>query len=298
MLIIVRAVLLCFLGTVYANVLLAGEEIVLVSRSDMKITESDYRAAVAAVVPPEKRALMEPTVKQAMLFMENVMINRKLAQEARELGLDQEPLHAVELQQVVERTLGKWRKDYFLKNLKRPDFSAAAREKYIVRSSDYIVPEAVKVSHILVGSIGRDDATARSLAEKIRQSALKGDDFVGLIKLYSDDPSKDSNQGDLGWFERGTKEKPGMVKPFEDAAFALRASGDISSVTKTQFGYHIIRLAEKRPVVQKKFDEVKENIIEEIERKFVSDAWAIYVSEIKNDKSIVIDEKAIEALRP
>ena len=107
---------------------------------------------------------------------------------------------------------------------------------------------------------------------------------------YSDDASKGQNRGDLGFFERKQ-----MVKPFEDAAFALRKPGEISSVVKTPFGYHVIRLTDIRPERQKPFDEVKDGLIKELRDKFITDIKTAYISAIKNDKSIVINEAAVEA---
>lgn len=83
----------------------------------------------------------------------------------------------------------------------------------------------VKASHILVTSYQE----ATNLKEQIKNA----EDFAGLAKQHSKCPSG-RNGGDLGSFDRGR-----MVKPFEDAAFALNI-GDISEPVQTQFGYHLI----------------------------------------------------------
>jgi parvulin-like peptidyl-prolyl isomerase len=85
-----------------------------------------------------------------------------------------------------------------------------------------------------------DPAKARSTAEDIVRRARAGENFDALAKEYSSDPSNKDKGGDLGWFGRGR-----MVKAFEDAAYALQP-GQISDVVQTQFGYHIIKLEERR----------------------------------------------------
>ena len=87
----------------------------------------------------------------------------------------------------------------------------------------------------------RTEAEAIALAEDLRKRILEGDDFATLAAMYSDDTGSAVNGGDLGWFGRGR-----MVKPFEDAAFAL-APGEVSMPVKSDFGYHLIEVLEKDP---------------------------------------------------
>jgi peptidyl-prolyl cis-trans isomerase C len=286
---------LAFFGSPLA---LAADDPVLVSRSDMTLTASDYEAALS-VIPPEKRQQMSPTLKQVMIFLENVMVFRKLAQEGRELGLDKDLVTQKEMQQAADRALALRRLALFESSLKLPDFTAAAKERYETKAADYRVAEAVHAEHILIKTEGRSEEEAQRRAEEVRVKARLADaDFKALVKEYSDDPSSKNNLGDLGFFERAVPGKAGgMVKPFEDAAFALKTPGDISPLVKTQFGYHVIRLVAQRPARQKPFDEVKEGLIRELREKFINDAKAVYLSQIKNDKSIVINEAAIGALR-
>jgi parvulin-like peptidyl-prolyl isomerase len=85
-----------------------------------------------------------------------------------------------------------------------------------------------------------DSKQARTRAEEVLQRVRKGEDFAALAREFSADPSNKNQGGDLGWFGRGV-----MVKPFEDAAFALKP-GETSGLVETQFGLHIIRLDERR----------------------------------------------------
>lgn len=98
----------------------------------------------------------------------------------------------------------------------------------------------IRAAHILVqlGSSSPDDTLkAYEKIQAIYDSLKQGSDFAELARLYSDDPGSASRGGDLGFFSLGR-----TVKPFEDAAFALKNVGDLSPIVRTPFGYHIIKL--------------------------------------------------------
>ncbi|HEX8649267.1 MAG TPA: peptidylprolyl isomerase [Pyrinomonadaceae bacterium] len=87
-----------------------------------------------------------------------------------------------------------------------------------------------------------DSSKARAKAEDVLKRARAGEDFAALAKEFSTDPGSKDKGGDLGWFGRGQ-----MTKKFEDAAFALQP-GQISDLVETEFGFHIIKLQERRTV--------------------------------------------------
>jgi peptidyl-prolyl cis-trans isomerase C len=264
---------------------------ILVSTDRVTLTRNDYEAAIR-VVPKAKREQISPTLKQTMLFLENAMIFRVLANEAKELGLDNDPIVQKEMQQAVERLLGAKRLEALEESLKKVNFVAAAQEQYEIKKEKYRTPETVNAAHVLIKLDGRTDADALKRAQDVRKKAVAGEDFAALAMQYSDDPSKEQNKGVLGVFKREQ-----MVKPFEEAAFSLKTPGEISPVVKTPFGYHVIRLIEKQEARQQLFEEVKETMVRELEAQRITETRAGYIGKIKNDESIVIHEEAIEALR-
>ncbi|MCX7902340.1 MAG: peptidylprolyl isomerase, partial [Burkholderiaceae bacterium] len=107
-----------------------------------------------------------------------------------------------------------------------------------------------------------DKEGARKLAEQtLARLRNAPGDFARLAKELSKDPGSAANGGDLGFFGRNM-----MVKPFEEAAFALK-EGQLSEVIETDFGFHIIRLTEIRPARVKSFDEVRAEIEREVRRQ-------------------------------
>jgi peptidyl-prolyl cis-trans isomerase C len=115
--------------------------------------------------------------------------------------------------------------------------------------------ERVRASHILIAFPEKADAPAKAQAKAKADQVLKdvkaGKDFAALAKEHSQDPGSAVNGGDLGFFQKGQ-----MVGPFNDVAFTL-APGAISDVVETQFGYHIIKVAEKQPSRAVPLEEVR-----------------------------------------
>ena len=114
---------------------------------------------------------------------------------------------------------------------------------YNSKLGTYTTPEQIRASHILLSIEGKDDAAVRALADQVLKEAKSGADFAGLAKKYSQDESNAQNGGDLDYFARGR-----MVPAFENAAFALKP-GEISDPVKTEFGYHIIKLVDRKPAI-------------------------------------------------
>jgi peptidyl-prolyl cis-trans isomerase C len=144
-------------------------------------------------------------------------------------------------------------------------------------------PERVKASHILVSvSPEMEEAQkeeARKKIETIKEKLSGGEDFEKLASEYSDCPSKQEG-GNLDYFARGQ-----MVKPFEDAAFAMNP-GEISDIVETQFGYHIIKVDDKEPAKTISFEEARSELEEHFKNQKARDAIADYIAQLKEKATI------------
>jgi len=145
--------------------------------------------------------------------------------------------------------------------------------------------EAVRASHILIGvdekASADDRKKALEKAEKLSKELAGGADFATLAKANSTCPSSQQG-GDLGFFGKGQ-----MVPPFEKTAFALKP-GEISPVVETQFGYHIIKLTEKKAAGTTDFKDVKANIEEFLKGQKINEAIQKYLADVRKTAKIEI----------
>jgi peptidyl-prolyl cis-trans isomerase D len=155
------------------------------------------------------------------------------------------------------------------------------RKYYDEHQSEFATPEQRQASHILLtvaaaAPQSEQDAVkakAELLLKQVRQDPAK---FAELAKQNSQDPGSAVNGGDLGVFARGM-----MVKPFDDAVFALK-TGEISNLVKTDFGYHIIRLASIKASRATPFNEVQEAISGKIRQQKAADSFAELADKFSN----------------
>jgi len=118
--------------------------------------------------------------------------------------------------------------------------------------------EEVRARHILIKTEGRGEEKAKELADQIYERAIKGEDFEKLAKEFSEDPGSKDKGGDLGYFERGK-----MVPEFEEVAFSSEI-GKISEPFKTNYGFHIVQVQDKREGGIKPLEEVRAEITAKI----------------------------------
>ncbi|NDV23869.1 peptidylprolyl isomerase [Desulfovibrio sp. JC022] len=140
---------------------------------------------------------------------------------------------------------------------------------YAANKESFQQEEQLKARHILIAvdenAAEKDVAAAEKKIKKVLAKAKSGQDFGKLAKKYSEGPSS-SKGGELGWFGHGA-----MVKPFEDAAFALK-KGEVSKPVRTRFGWHLIKIDDVREAGQKKLDQVKDEISSMIAQEKAADS--------------------------
>ncbi|NWG30906.1 MAG: SurA N-terminal domain-containing protein [Rhodocyclaceae bacterium] len=155
-------------------------------------------------------------------------------------------------------------RDKLIENAKVSE--AEVKAAFEANAARYRTPEQRRASHILI-RVGKNASAdeVKAAEEKARQILAQvrthPDDFAKLAKAQSQDPGSAAKGGDLGYFGRGM-----MVKPFEEAAFALQEN-QISELVRTDFGFHILKLTGIRPEQARKFDEVRGEIEAELKRQ-------------------------------
>ncbi|HYT67041.1 MAG TPA: peptidylprolyl isomerase [Vicinamibacterales bacterium] len=122
----------------------------------------------------------------------------------------------------------------------------------------YSTPEQVRASHILLKTEGKDDAAVKKQAEELLAKIKAGADFAELAKKNSQDEGSAVKGGDLDFFGKGQ-----MVPEFDKVAFSLQP-GQLSDLVKTQYGYHIIKVTDKRAASQKTLAEVRAQIEDQL----------------------------------
>lgn len=143
---------------------------------------------------------------------------------------------------------------------------ADLRKEYDAHPERFRQGEERRASHILIQADKAAGEAALKVAREKAEGLLKQvkanpGDFAKLAKDNSQDPGSAAKGGDLGYFARGA-----MVKPFEEAVFALDKEGDLSGVVQSDFGFHIIRLTGVKTEKARAFDEVKSEIAAELKR--------------------------------
>ena len=178
----------------------------------------------------------------------------------------------------------------------------ALRTKTIVPASDveryyrehqpeYTTPEQVRASHILLKTEGKDDAAVKAKAETLLKQVRGGADFAELAKKNSEDEASAKNGGDLDYFGRGR-----MVKEFEEAAFSLQP-GQISDLVKSPFGYHIIKMVDKKPGATRPLEAARQEITDRLAYERASTEAQSIADSISKDLKTTADMERVAAAR-
>ncbi|KXJ52632.1 MAG: peptidylprolyl isomerase [Thalassospira sp. Nap_22] len=240
-----------------------AEDPVLATVNGEDILESEVRATQQGL-PQQYRQLPFDMLKADLLTRE---INQRLLMDAgSEAGLADDEEVKAQIAALERRLIAETYLDRALSDAITDDAIEAKYEEFIKTNE----PEPqVHARHILLES--EEDAKA------IIAELADGADFVELAKEKSTGPSG-PNGGDLGFFNRAD-----MVAPFAEAAFAMEPGTYSSEPVQTQFGWHVIKVEEKKEGTQPSLDEVRQQLVAEISR----DAFNALVEDLRSDAEIV-----------
>ena len=251
------------------------------------VTSFDVQAETQKIEPEARKKLLAKPDNVARIAS-MLYVRRVLAATAEKDGLAADPVVAAALQLAHDKVLSDAALSRF-DAANTPSDAALlnfATANYKTQPERFRRPEEVRARHILIkGVTPESKAKAEALLDKLKAGA----DFSALASTSSEDTGSAAKGGDLGYFVKAR-----MVKPFSDAAFALKSPGDTSEIIETQFGYHIIKLDERRPEGPRSFDEVKDALKSEILAKLLNDARL--AQEQRLTGLAKVDRDAIDAL--
>jgi peptidyl-prolyl cis-trans isomerase C len=226
----------------FASLPAAADDVVVARVNGVDIKQSDLDFASSEV---GSRLASLPAGDRNRVLLQYVIENELMAGAGQTDSLDKADTFQARVKYHERRAL---RDAFFDAKITGAVSEADAKQIYDAQIGQLKPEQEVHARHILVAT----EAEAKEVAERLK----KGEDFAAVAKEKSKDPGAEG--GDLGFFTRGQ-----MLKPFEDAAFALEV-GQISEPVQTQFGWHIIKVEEKRDQALPTFDQVKGAIIAQL----------------------------------
>lgn len=242
----------------------AAQEMVLMQVGNTQITDRDVMAELQRV-PPEMRAATVARPATMEVILKTLMTRRLLAQEAQANGLAAAPDMQVLLKINSERLLSDARMLQVDAEAEpsQAALDAYARNKYQAEPKAFEVPAQTRARHILLTGEG-DEPKAQ--AEKLLADIKGGANFEELAKNQSKDPGSAARGGDLGFFTEGR-----MVPEFDAALKGLKQPGEVSAPVKTQFGWHLIQLVERREAGKRPYEEVRQDLHREARTRILSE---------------------------
>jgi peptidyl-prolyl cis-trans isomerase C len=232
-------------------------------------------------LPPFFRAALQ-TEEDRRMALDWIIDRELMLADGLQMGVDREPKVEVSIASAREQIIVS---EYLNRQVREkvviPEI--VLQEYYVNNREEFKLSEEIKVSQILTRS--------EMEAEEILEELKKGADFSKLARERSVDPSR-RNGGQMGWLERRV-----MDYDFAKAAFSL-ANGAMSGVVHSQFGYHIIKVDDKKPPEYAGYDDVKEGIRERMTRKRAQEKVEQLRKILRAKAKITIDQEILKAMKP
>ncbi len=256
----------------------AGQGKVIATYAHKTFTQGAFAREVERLPPRSRIQLSTPERKRQ--FVDNYILNDLLASEGSARGYDTDP--------EIERQVDELRRRLVVQRVMKdfqepPEVTEAEVKSYYDQNRRMFSGAQIRASHILV----KDEEQAKRLREELRQDPSR---FEELAKTQSTDTATAARGGDLGFFGQGR-----MVAPFEQAAFGLEHPGDISDVVKTPFGYHIIKLTDRKEGNERPFEEVKERIRINLMNQRRQEETQRRLDELRAKADVKVDEAVLAA---
>jgi len=223
-------------------------------------------------------------------------VEDKMSQGKKRFPTEQDFQKQIKSLGITESDLREYtRRDIIISNFIQQNFAAKvsvsdeeSRKFYDQNIDKFQQSESVRASHILIGvdakATSDDRKKAQEKARTVQRALAGGADFAEQAKKFSTCPSSQQG-GDLGYFGKGQ-----MVPAFEQAAFNLKP-GETSDIVETQFGYHIIRVIDKKPASTVPYEDVRARIDDHLKRQKLNTAITSYLDEARKTAKIEVLQK-------
>lgn len=252
---------------------------------NVTITQADIANSIATFPPQMRAGLDNPQGRKEVL--DQLITFHLMAQSGADQGLDKTEEYKKALSQFRLQELATLAAERATAAVKAEVSDGAAQKFYDEHKAAFTQPEAVRASHILIGldknATAEQDKAAREKAEELIARIKKGTiSFEEAAGKNSSCPSK-TQGGDLSFFTKGQ-----MVPAFEQAAFAMKKGEMSDKPVKTEFGYHIIKVTDRREASQRPFDEVKADIKADLAHQAQAEAFDKAVQALKAKYKVTI----------
>ncbi|RMF99853.1 MAG: hypothetical protein D6726_12300 [Nitrospirae bacterium] len=271
-------------GVLYADDQGAQKNVVIAEYNGHKFTQEDL-TRIMGYYEDEKRDVLRKKPEFKLNIVNRIVQTSIIAELARKEGFDKR----VDVREQLKLLIDDYLAQRYLDSIAAKDVNITNEDielYYKSKSEQFKVPSMVRARHILIkvkSDASEDEKkAARKKAEEILSKIKNGEDFASLAEEYSDDPGSAKKGGDLGYFPRGR-----MVKPFEDAAFSLKP-GEVSDIVETAFGYHIIKVDDKKDAHIKPLEEVKDMIRKKLEKELKSAKAGEFLRKAMEDAGVKI----------
>lgn len=238
------------------------------------ITDSDVKGLLGNIPEGQKQQINNDAATKVRV-VDNIVVEELFVMEAEKSGVAKDK----EFQQTLERVRRQLLAQKYLQKSVQPKLSDSNVKSFFDKNKTKYSQDEVHAFHVLL----KTEAEAKEVYTK----AKAGEDFEVLAKKYSKDPSAAQNMGDLGFFTRSR-----MVPQFADAAFGMKA-GEISPPVQTPFGFHVIKVVEKKEGKPVKFDEVKEQVREDLKNESTNEL----IAALKKANKVTVFEDKVKTVK-
>lgn len=246
-----------------------SKKIILISDGDLSVTKYEALMMFKDMDYAQRERMSNNAVKFNNLLID-FLIEKKKVNEAKKQELDKQELIQWKILKAENRILSDQLITQYRNNIIVPDnINLLAKEYYNTHPEEFTSEEQIKVAHILLSTAENEDQKAKDkllakledIESDIRNGKLT---FEEAAKLHSDDKGSAKEGGIINFFTKGR-----MVKAFEEAAFNLKSNGDISKIIESQYGYHLIKLIDRKNAAVKPYEDIKVQLIESETQKYI-----------------------------